>query len=130
MVEINNTTKRKINVVRIKKITKTFFNNFNIKKDRTVSLAFIEDDKMRQINAAYRGKNSPTDVLCFEDLDEIIINLDQIKRQSKEEGRKMSDEIEFIFVHGLLHLAGYRDDTEKGRLEMINLAEDFLLNLK
>jgi probable rRNA maturation factor len=130
MIEINNLTKQYINKARINKIAKAFFKKYKIKEDLIVSLAIIGDAKMRQINSVYRGKNKPTDVLSFPDLMEIIINIHQIKRQAKEFNKKISDELDFILVHGLLHLVGFDDNTEKKRLEMIEIGENFLLNLK
>jgi rRNA maturation RNase YbeY len=85
---------------------------------------------MKQINLAYRKQNKTTDVLTFNDLNEIIININQITRQAKELKRKVSAEFDFILVHALLHLAGFNDKIEKDRLKMIKLGEDFLLNLK
>ena len=85
---------------------------------------------MKQLNNVYRGQNKTTDVLSFADLNEIIININKIIRQAKESKRRISDEFDFIFVHGLLHLANYDDNTENKRLEMIELGESFLLNLK
>jgi len=130
MIEINNLTKQSINKVRINKIAKAFFKKYKIKEDLVVSLAIIGDAKMKQINSVYRGQNKPTDVLSFPDLMEIIINIHQIKRQAKEFKKRVSDEFDFILVHGLLHLIGFNDNTEKKRLEMIELGENFLLNLK
>ena len=130
MIEINNLTTKKINKVRVEKITKAFFKEYKISEETVISLAIIGDNKMKQINSVYRQQDKPTDVLSFSDLKEIIININQIIRQAKEFKKKVNDEFEFILVHGLLHLIGYNDDTETERLKMIELGEDFLLNLK
>jgi len=130
MVEINNLSSKKINKVRIEKIVKSFLKKYKIKENTPISLAIIGDAKMKQINSVYRKQNKTTDVLSFSDLNEIIINMSQIIRQAKESRRKVLDEFDFILVHGLLHLAGFNDDTEKKRVKMIELGEDFLLNLK
>jgi probable rRNA maturation factor len=130
MIEINNLTTKKINKVRVEKITKAFFKKYKISEETVISLAIIGDNKMKQINSVYRQQDKPTDVLSFSDLKEIIININQIIRQAKEFKKKVNDEFEFILVHGLLHLIGYNDDTETERLKMIELGEDFLLNLK
>lgn len=130
MIEINNLTKRKVNNTRINKIVKSFFKKYKLKDDVVISLAIIGDAKMKEINSIYRGKNETTDILTFVDLSEIIININQIIRQAKEFNKKFSDEFDFILVHGLLHLIGYKDDSEKGRQNMIKIGEDFLLNLK
>ena len=130
MIEINNLTVKKINKVRIEKIAKAFFKKYKMKESVVVSLAIIGDAKMKQINSVYRQQNKTTDVLSFSDLNEIIINMNQIIRQAKGSGKKPADEFDFILVHGLLHLVGFDDDTEKKRLKMIELGEDFLLGLK
>lgn len=130
MIEINNLTVKKINKARVEKIAKAFFKKYKISEEVVVSLAIIGDNKMKQINFVYRQQNKPTDVLSFSDLKEIIININQIIRQAKEFKKKVNDEFDFILVHGLLHLIGYNDDTEEKRLKMIELGEDFLLNLK
>lgn len=129
MLEINNLTKNRINKSRLQKIALAFFKKYNFSSDRSISLAIISDRKMRAINLAYRGQDKITDVLSFPDLDEILISYDQISRQAKSSGRRIKDEFDFIFVHGLLHLAGFCDDTERGRLDMISKGEAFLESL-
>ncbi|MBU4347150.1 rRNA maturation RNase YbeY, partial [Patescibacteria group bacterium] len=61
-------------------------------------------------------------------LGEVIIDYAQIKRQAREFGSGVNDELVFILVHGLLHLLGYDDKTEKGAKEMERLGEKFILN--
>jgi len=124
LIEINNSTKEKINLNRTKLITEFFVKKYKIKKD--ISIAVIGDQKMKEINNIYRGFNKTTDVLSFEELNEVIINIKQIKRQAKEFKRMIRDEFEFILVHGLLHLVGFDDYQEKDRLKMVSLGEKFL----
>ncbi len=126
MLEINNLTKKRINKSRLQKIALAFFKKYKFSLNRDISLAIVTDRKMKTINLAYRGQDKTTDVLSFSDLDEILISYDQVSRQAKDSGRSAKGELEFIFVHGLLHLAGFRDDTEKGRLKMIAEGESFL----
>lgn len=77
-----------------------------------VSLAFIDDRRMRRLNQRYRHHSETTDVLSFEgagtgDLGEILISVPQARRQAKQYGHALRSEIELLIVHGLLHLAGY-----------------------
>jgi probable rRNA maturation factor len=129
MIEINNTTNFKINQKLIKKIAEKFLQSRGLTK-QDLSIAFIGDAKMRRLNSQYRKKNKTTDVLSFsgEDdfLGEILINPAQIKRQAKENNNSFQAELIFILVHGLLHLAGYDDKTEKDRLRMIRLGKAFI----
>jgi probable rRNA maturation factor len=132
MIEVNNTTKNKINTKLIKEVAKKFLASRQLSA-KDVSIAFIGDAKMRELNRRYRKLNKTTDVLSFtgdgDSLGEIIISPAQIKRQAKENGNSFQDELIFILVHGLLHLAGYDDRTGKDRLKMIKIGEEFVKKL-
>lgn len=79
---------------------------------------------MRQINADYRGIDRPTDVIAFamregdfgdlhaEILGDVVISIDTAKRQAKERGASLLDELLFLLIHGILHLHAY--DHEQG----------------
>jgi probable rRNA maturation factor len=133
MIEINNTTKYKIDEKLIKKTAEKFLQSRKLGK-KEVSIAFIGDAEMRELNRLYRKKDCPTDILSFseertkktKDFGEIVIDLAQIKRQAGGNGNTFKDELIFILVHGLLHLAGYNDETEKDRIKMIRLGEEFI----
>jgi probable rRNA maturation factor len=124
MLEINNQTKIKLPSQKLQEIFAMFSKKYKFKT--AVSLAIVGDAEIKKVNKKYRGIDKPTDVLSFDNLNEIIISLPQIKRQAKELDKKWEQELFFIFIHGLLHLVGYNDNTEKKRLEMIKLGEDFL----
>lgn len=131
MIEINNTTKAKIDLILVKKTAQSFLKNFK-KEKYGVSIAFVSDEEIKKLNNHYRGKNKPTDVLSFEGegdfLGEILLSYSQIKKQAKEFDKNIKEELLFVLVHGLLHLLGYRDATEKGRQEMIKIGEKFIKN--
>jgi len=132
MIEINNKTKAKIDIKLIRKISENFFSYYKI-KNKELSIAFIGDITMRQLNKQYRGKNKPTDVLSFcgdgDDLGEILIDYAQIKRQARKYSKSVKEELIFILVHGLLHLIGYEDETKKGRINMEKTGNKFVKNL-
>jgi rRNA maturation RNase YbeY len=125
MIEINNTTKNKINPAKLKAIIEKFARQYR-RRNFSVSVAIVGDRMMTEMNGRYRQKNQPTDVLSFSELNEIIIDYAQIKRQAKELKKKPENELIFILVHGLLHLIGYDDKTEKTRRQMIARGEAFL----
>ena len=132
MVEINNQTKNKINSKLLKAVAEKFLVYYKVSK-KEVSIAIVTDSTIKKINEQYRHQAKVTDVLSFvgegDFLGEIVIDYAQIKRQAKEFNRKINDELIFILVHGLLHLIGYNDETEKDRLNMVKLGENFI-NLK
>lgn len=129
MVEVNNKTKSRINLSLVKKVAEDFLKYYK-KENFEVSIAFVGDKKIRSLNKSYRGLDKITDVLAFlgEDkfLGEIIIGYNQIKRQAKRFNHSVDKELVFILVHGLLHLLGYDDETDKGRKEMERLGSKFI----
>jgi probable rRNA maturation factor len=134
MVEITNKTKQKINRSEIEKIVEEFLKHYKIKA-KEVSIVFIGDKKMRELNKSYRGIDKTTDILSFNGegdfLGEIIISPAQIKKQAREFSKgSFRKELIFILVHGLLHLLGYDDANEKGREKMIRIGEEFINNYK
>lgn len=132
MVEINNATKQKINLALVKETAQHFLRVYK-KKKYEISIAFVGDSVIRKLNRNYRKTDKVTDVLSFPGegifLGEVIIDYAQIKRQAKKYGKTVKQELVFILVHGLLHLLGYDDKTEKGAKEMERLGKKFILNL-
>ncbi len=146
-IEINNRTKGKIDLKLVKQVAGEFGRIYKVNQNKEISLAFVGDAAMKKLNQTYRGLNRPTDVLSFAPLNnakgnltgqvgddnllgEIIIDYAQIKRQAGRFGQTAKQELAFILVHGLLHLAGYNDKTEAGRREMVKLGEEFIKNFK
>lgn len=134
-IGINNKTKAKINLSLIKKITEFFLLAFK-KEDYEVSIAFVGDRAMRELNKTYRHLDEPTDVLSFlgkkgeKFFGEVIIDYAQVKRQAKKFKINTKQELIFILTHGLLHLLGYNDDTAKEQKEMEQIAKKFILDIK
>ena len=135
MVEINNTTRTKVDEKLVKRVVASFLQEFNL-KNKDVSVAFVGEYKIKVLNKAYRGVDRVTDILSFygdgHDLGELVICNAKIIRQGPKFGHTPRQELIFIIVHGLLHLIGENDDTEKKRLAMIAHGERIIkkLNLK
>ncbi|MBT4384574.1 rRNA maturation RNase YbeY [Candidatus Peregrinibacteria bacterium] len=100
----------------------------------TVELLITNNDEIQTLNAKYRQKDYPTDVLSFpfsdgDSIGQIVISVDKAKEQAKELGQSQEEELQFLFAHGLLHLLGY--DHEDPEDEKIMLAKAYkLLNRK
>lgn len=93
-------------------------------RDVELSLVFSDDEFIHQLNRDYRGKDKPTDVLSFEQdpesglLGDLVISIPTSQRQAHERGHSLAEEVEWLFLHGALHLLGYDDETEEQAAEM------------
>ncbi|HUT25844.1 MAG TPA: rRNA maturation RNase YbeY [Sumerlaeia bacterium] len=86
--------------------------------DAEVSVLYVDDAEMRELNEKYRGVSRSTNVLAFpmnEDpgpaigpalLGDVVVSLETAKRQARETGCSWRHEIAVLLVHGVLHLLG------------------------
>ena len=145
MVFISNQTKHRPPKRRLLKITKDFLKEHR-REEQEVSLVFVKPEFMRQLNLKYRGFDKTTDILSFPVVEtgpmlgEIFINLealedlasyqeilDLLESSSLKPEKKLKVLLDFILVHGLLHLIGYDDEEPEEREEMLQLGKDFLV---
>ncbi|WP_273383217.1 rRNA maturation RNase YbeY [Enorma phocaeensis] len=98
-----------------------------------VSVSFVGDEQMRELNATWRGIDAPTDVLSFEcdapddpglqpdevvELGDIMLAPMVIARQAPGFKTTAVDECRLMLVHGMLHLLGYDHLVEDEALAM------------
>lgn len=96
-----------------------------------VTIAFVSDRQIQELNRRFRGIDKPTDVLSFpaeespqpsnNNLGDIAISLERAAVQAKENGMTLDDEIAQLILHGLLHLCGYDHETDKGQMNRLEL---------
>lgn len=97
----------------------------NLSDETVTVLTLTGDEHLREYNRRYRGLDEPTDVLAFaaretptdgrfqappgteQWLGDIVISLPRARRQAKEAGHPVNDEVRLLAVHGFLHLLGY-----------------------
>ncbi|MBC2778844.1 rRNA maturation RNase YbeY [Parasphingopyxis marina] len=98
-----------------------------------ISVKFTDDEEVRKLNASYRAKDKPTNVLSFpmvqSDMIDALANSDDgevllgdivlahgvCAREAEDKGIAVRDHAAHLVVHGALHLLGY--DHEKGEAE-------------
>ena len=88
-----------------------------------VSVVLTDDERIRAINLAWRGKDAATDVLSFPQddplvLGDIVVSLDTARRAAEELGHDVLVEVRVLLVHGLCHLLGYDHETDEEAAEM------------
>jgi len=109
-----------------------------------VSISFVDNEEIHDLNRKYRGKNEPTDVLSFpvdfespevgeKLLGDIVISTEKIVEQAEEYCNSVSREMIYLLVHSMLHLMGYDHMDEENKkimrrkeeqvMEAMNLAD-------
>ena len=109
-----------------------------------VSITFVTNEAIHEINREYRDKDQPTDVISFamEEMGEgeiqiigegiprilgdIIISTDRTREQAEQYGHSFERELGFLAVHGFLHLLGYDHMTEEDEKAMFGKQDAIL----
>lgn len=109
-------------------------------KPAEACIALSNDAHVQTLNASFRGKDKPTNVLSFpapespvpqavEPLGDIIIARETLAREAAEKGIPLADHLRHLTVHGLLHLLGYDHENEAEAVQMENLETEILHRL-
>lgn len=102
-----------------------------------ISISFVDDEEIKQLNLQYRGKDNVTDVLSFPQYDsleeikmgeiiclgDVVICLDKAREQADDYGHAFERELVYLTVHSILHLLGYDHMTEEDKQIMRNKEE-------
>lgn len=89
---------------------------------RPFTCLITRDAEMRRLNRDFRHQDYSTDVLSFPSnrtlgfLGDIAISFEQARRQAAEYGHAVSQEIEILMLHGVLHLLGMDHENDRGRM--------------
>ncbi|WP_432285229.1 rRNA maturation RNase YbeY [Aminobacter sp. BA135] len=106
-----------------------------------LSLVFTDDDAIQSLNAEWRQKDKPTNVLSFPAfpmapgdalppmLGDIVLAYETVQREAELEGKPLENHITHLIIHGLLHLLGYDHETDEEAEEMEALERQALARL-
>jgi rRNA maturation RNase YbeY len=90
-----------------------------------LTVVFMDQAQAKKLNKKYRGKNYATDILSFapeakgQGLGELVLCESVLRRQAKEHKLSFNEEMDYLLIHGFLHLLGY--DHEKSRKEEVKM---------
>ncbi|MEH6946682.1 rRNA maturation RNase YbeY [Bacillus sp. JJ634] len=116
----------------------------DIEEGTELSVTFVDNARIQEINKEYRNKDAATDVISFalEEMGEeeieiigadmprvlgdIIISIERTKEQAEEYGHSFDRELGFLALHGFLHLLGYDHMTESDERVMFTKQKDIL----
>ncbi|MDM5271682.1 rRNA maturation RNase YbeY [Sulfurovum sp. zt1-1] len=117
MIELDNQTELGVDIDALEKIASELTN-------APIELIITDNETIRELNAQYRDKDKPTDVLSFPieqvipgmPLGSIVISEPYVIEKAVEFGHKPDDELALLFIHGLLHLLGYDHEIDNGEM--------------
>ena len=121
----------------VQKLFKRFENHrvLRRKKSKTLEhadliIAFFREAQAKKLNFRYRKRNYATDVLSFENLGageglgELVLCEKVLRRQAKDHGLPFALELDYMVIHGFLHLLGYdHEKSKKEELKMMRLQD-------
>lgn len=117
-------------------------NEEGIECDGEVSILFVDDAAIHNLNKTHREKDSPTDVLSFPQyeslkdeqnmdpyviLGDVVVSTETAIRQAESYNHSLIREIGFLVVHSIFHLCGYDHDTEENT-DIMRAKEEKILN--
>jgi probable rRNA maturation factor len=133
----NEQKKVAVNPAKVRKLLQKCLQCLNY-PDADVSVLLTGDGAIRHLNREHRGQDRPTDVLSFgmreqrraneplpphpEVLGDVVVSMPTIQRQAKARKVTVQEELDFILIHGLLHLLGYDHaaEAEKRRMDALH----------
>ena len=101
----------------------------------TLAILLTDDAAVRDLNARFRGKDAPTNVLAFPaapgagHLGDIALAHGVCAREAAEQGKALVDHLRHLVVHGVLHLAGHDHQTDAEAAAMETLERHLLARL-
>jgi probable rRNA maturation factor len=102
--------------------------------DAEISLAFVDNPTIHQLNKRYLQHDEPTDVLSFPLSEpnakrlagELVIGVEVAQAQAQERGHAVEAELALYVIHGLMHLCGHDDHDEEGAAAMRQKEKHYL----
>jgi len=118
------------------KVLKASYQFLKLDGKKIINIILVNNDQIQLMNRDYRHKDTPTDVISFEnnddsiELGDVFISIDKAKEQAMSYGHPFERELGFLAVHGFLHCNGYDHlDLESEKI-MFQLQDDILIKCR
>lgn len=113
-------------------------------RNKELSLLFVDNEEMRKINKLYLNRDHTTNVIAFSQkegelgslnpdiLGDVVVSVEKAAFDAEKSGLSLEDELDFLVIHGILHLLGYdHENCGEAQAQMMkNKSEEIFLNLK
>jgi probable rRNA maturation factor len=128
----NRQAKIEIDILRLRRILDKILKHLNL-EDSEISFLFVDDEDIKKINHQYLNRDYPTNVIAFSMregefgdvnphiLGDVVISVETALRDAKKENIRFEDGLDYLMIHGILHLLGY--DHEKSEIESRKMKE-------
>ena len=133
MIEIiNRQRRRKIETKQWRAFGEEALKSIGAKKPN-LTIVFVGDNAIRELNRRFRGKDYATDVLSFPSaaepfetenrshLGEVVISVQRATAQAQSNRLSFENEVKQLILHGLLHLCGYDHETDNSEMNRLEL---------
>jgi probable rRNA maturation factor len=137
----NRQTQFNIDLNRVRRSMKTLLQELHC-GDREIGLLLVDDNQIQKLNNNYLNRNFPTNVISFamtegefgninpQILGDIVISVETAYRDASTGQIDLMAELDFLLIHGLLHLLGYNhEDTSAEKTREMNAREQELFFL-
>src|SRR5512136_1723861 len=139
----NRQKKQEVDTGRVRRSLRRLLNELDCEGSE-ISILLVDDDQIREINKKYLKRDCPTNVISFamtegafgdihpEILGDIVLSVEMAVRDAQAGHLEFMDEVEFLLIHGLLHLLGYNhENTDTDEAErMKNREQELFLMLR
>jgi len=107
--------------------------------DSEISILFVDDAQIEGMNKEHLGRSGPTNVISFSMVEgdfgdinphilgDVVISVETAKRQSMESQSSFEEMIDFLLIHGILHLMGYDHEGPDAETHLMETKEEELL---
>jgi probable rRNA maturation factor len=124
----------------VRLVISSILNDLNI-EDGELSVLFVDDKEITQINMQYLDRNRPTNVIAFPmregefgDLNphllgDIVVSVETAQRDAEQEALPFEDEMDYLIIHGILHLLGYDHEISDAELQKMRNKEKELFRM-
>jgi probable rRNA maturation factor len=141
VVLLNRQRSRRVSPARLRRVLRGAARALDVAGELTLLLT--GDRRVRGLNARYRGKDQPTDVLSFPgpcaghrasparragcaacargaaELGDVVISVETAARNARALGRSLPRELDVLALHGFLHALGYDHETDDGTMDRL-----------
>ena len=116
MIFLSSELKPNLDLTIVEKISYKILSFLSL-ENKDLSILFVDDKRIKDLNRQFRGVDSVTDVLSFSQdegvlnisnmLGDVVISLEQAKRQASLSNNSYEQEVFYLIIHSVLHLIGY-----------------------